>query len=181
MLGKLVGGGSIYITQGDKQSEWVGTIPIGKGVVDVEVLAPIAVGSSHFEEAGAVTPVLVSDIRAGPHPNEHTGEVAGKIELQEVQVRRGRSSSGAAAKVRCELPPDTRKCILNEMLREEGFFRERVIENGQSEGASIAWACTACTCLNVTAQRRCGVCGAVRTQPALAQSQALFAFSIPTY
>ena len=47
----------------------------------VQVLEPVTTGASIYEESEHITPVLTTDIRLGPRPDSHSGQVEGKIEL----------------------------------------------------------------------------------------------------
>lgn len=117
------------------------------------MLEPITTGSSVYEKTGTTTPVLVSDIRCGPKPDSHSGQAMSKVKLTEVEHQ--------GPKPRYELCPDSRREILNSLVREEGYVEERATELQQSEGSS-AWACTHCTYINVFAKKRCGACRKAR-------------------
>ena len=131
--------------------------------VCVQVLEPVTTGASIYEESEHITPVLTTDIRLGPRPDSHSGQVGGKIELKEVQML-GRARGVAGQKPRFELPSDTKQAILSSLVRDEGHIEERATELKQSSGSS-AWECSKCTYFNVTAKKKCGMCSTARPAP----------------
>ena len=84
--------------------------------VCVQVLEPVTTGASIYEESEHITPVLTTDIRLGPRPDSHSGQVRGKIELKEVQML-GRARGVAGQ----NLPSDTKQAILSSLARDEGL------------------------------------------------------------
>ena len=51
--------------------------------MSVQVLEPVTTGASIYEESEHITPVLTTDIRLGPRPDSHSGQVEGKTELKD--------------------------------------------------------------------------------------------------
>ena len=139
----------------------------------VQVLEPVTTGASICEESEHITPVLTTDIRLGPCPHSHSGQVGGKIELKEVQML-GRARGVAGQKPRFELPSDTKQAILSSLVRDEGYIEERATELKQSSGSS-AWECSKCTYFNVTAKKKCGMCSTARPAPQAQSAMLAFA------
>ena len=137
MIARVQGGS--YRALSANQTCWLGTIPQGSKVIDCHLHEPIAPGSNHYQacktaddKAYITTPVLVQDIRMGPHKDEHSGAIIGKLELQEVELRAIRNSSKRYA-MSTELKQD----VLASLIQDDSLVGERVEQLQSVDDSSV--------------------------------------------
>ena len=168
MIARVQGGS--YRALSANQTCWLGTTPQGSKVIDCHLYEPITPGSNHYQacktaddKAYITTPVLVQDIRMGPHKDEHSGAIIGKLELQEVELRAIRNSSKRYA-MSTELKQD----VLASLIQDDSLVGERVeqlqsvddssVLSAAPDSQPVAWSCPHCTHSNTTARVRCCAC-----------------------